>query len=68
MNIINTGELPKIVNNTRLLLLNKIPDQTPLIDKMRPIQIAEVYKIVLEILVEPEIKALCRQNDLTSES
>lgn len=66
-NIINSGNLPSFLNKTRLVVLNKLVGEVPRLDKLRPIQISEIFKLILEILVEPEVKKLCRRNDLVSQ-
>lgn len=56
--IINKGKLEEWLNITRLLVLSKELKNVPKIDKLRPIQICDPIKLLLEALAEPEIKNL----------
>lgn len=49
--MINSGTIPQEFNKTRLLCLNKKPNEIPSTSAIRPIQIADCFKLSLEILV-----------------
>ncbi len=49
-NIMNTGIFPNVFNCTRLVALNKVPNQIPELKNLRPIQIADIIKVYFESL------------------
>ncbi len=60
--IINSGHFPEIFNCTRLAVLNKTPAQTPTLKSLRPLQIADVTRVYLECLAQPELHILANSD------
>jgi hypothetical protein len=65
--IINSGDLPDIFNRTRLIMINKSSRQVPRLSALRLIQVADIMRVYLESLAQPELKRLANSPAVTGE-